>query len=125
MQLKRRHTAIDQNILTQHIRRFITGQKHRGVRDLIRISKPILGHFGQQLARPLLHCLRRQSQLSVDGRFDQTGADGVDPNITATPHPTADRDYMFARFQDIPNLITYPSKANFLFSKLPEEISGK
>ncbi len=37
----------------------------------------------------------------------------------------ADRDYMFQRFQDIPFLTTYPSKANFLFSKLPEGMSGK
>jgi len=36
-----------------------------------------------------------------------------------------DRDYMFNQFRTIPQLITYPSKANFLFSKLPDGISGK
>lgn len=36
-----------------------------------------------------------------------------------------DRDYMCKRFQSIPNLTTYPSAANFLFSKLPNGVSGK
>lgn len=38
---------------------------------------------------------------------------------------SADRDYMYAQLQTIPGLVTYPSKANFLLSELPEGVSGK
>ncbi len=36
-----------------------------------------------------------------------------------------DREHMFRQLQRIQNLITYSSKANFLFSKLPDGVSGK
>ena len=36
-----------------------------------------------------------------------------------------DRDYMLQRLQTVPGLTTYPSGANFLFSKLPNGVSGK
>lgn len=36
-----------------------------------------------------------------------------------------DREYMYAQLQRVPGLITYPSKGNFLFSELPEGVSGK
>jgi len=35
-----------------------------------------------------------------------------------------DREYMYEQLQRIPGLKTYPSRANFLFSELPEGISG-
>ena len=37
----------------------------------------------------------------------------------------ADREYMYQRLQEVPGLRTYPSRANFLLSELPEGVSGK
>jgi threonine-phosphate decarboxylase len=37
----------------------------------------------------------------------------------------ADREYMYRQLQTVPGLKTYPSKGNFLFSELPEGVSGK
>jgi histidinol-phosphate/aromatic aminotransferase/cobyric acid decarboxylase-like protein len=36
-----------------------------------------------------------------------------------------DREYMYQRMQSVPSLVTYPSKANFLFTKLPDGVSGR
>lgn len=36
-----------------------------------------------------------------------------------------DRNYMYKELQKVPHLKTYPSKCNFLFSELPDGISGK
>lgn len=36
-----------------------------------------------------------------------------------------DREYMYQQLQRVPGLKTYPSKGNFLFSELPEGVSGK
>jgi threonine-phosphate decarboxylase len=37
----------------------------------------------------------------------------------------ADREYMYQQLQTVPGLKTYPSKGNFLFSALPDGVSGK
>ncbi len=35
-----------------------------------------------------------------------------------------DRDYLFQRLQTIPDLAVYPSQTNFVYTKMPENISG-
>lgn len=36
-----------------------------------------------------------------------------------------DREYMYQQLQKVPGLTTYPSQGNFLFSELPQGVSGK